>query len=115
MAYELAVQSALLVENKIFQALADPSRRAIFESLTHGEAAVKDLTARFEISQPAVSQHLAALKDAGLVNGRRDGRLVYYRVEPEGLKPLIDWIAHYRAFWTEHVDRLERLLEKMDE
>jgi len=83
--------------------------------LTRGEAAVKDLTARFDISQPAVSQHLAALKEAGLVNGRRDGRCVYYRVEPKGMKPLIDWIAHYRIFWTEHVHRLERLLEKMDQ
>jgi len=102
-------------ENKIFQALADPSRRAIFESLTSGEAAVKDLTSRFHISQPAVSQHLAALKDAGLVSGRREGRRVYYRVEPSGLKPLIDWIAHYRAFWTDRVDRLEKLLERMDQ
>src|ERR687889_953565 len=99
----------------VFHALADPSRRAIFEALTRGEAAVRDLTARFDISQPAVSQHLAALKDAGLVNGRREGRLVYYRVEPRGMKPLIDWITHYRAFWTERVDRLERLLEEMNE
>ncbi len=102
------------VENKVFQALADPSRRAIFESLTRGEVAVKDLTERFDISQPAISQHLAALKDAGLVNGRREGRCVYYRVEPRGLKPLVDWITHYRAFWMERVDRLERLLERMD-
>ena len=108
------MQSAAAVENKIFQALADPSRRAIFESLTRGEAQVKDLTARFDISQPAISQHLATLKDAGLVDGRREGRCVYYRVEPRGMKPLIDWIAHYRAFLTEHVERLERLLEKMD-
>ena len=111
----LNMQRAAEVQNKIFQALADPSRRAIFESLTRGEAAVKDLTARFDISQPAVSQHLAALKGAGLVNRRRDGRCIYYRVEPRGMKPLIDWIAHYRAFWTEHVDRLEQLLEDMDE
>jgi DNA-binding transcriptional ArsR family regulator len=102
-------------ENKIFQALADPSRRAIFESLTRGEAAVKDLTTRFAISQPAISQHLAALKDAGLVNNRREGRCVYYRVEPEGLKPLVDWIAYYRAFWTDHIDRLEKLLSEMEE
>jgi DNA-binding transcriptional ArsR family regulator len=109
------MQSAAAVENRIFQALADPSRRAILESLTRGEAAVKDLTARFDISQPAVSQHLATLKAAGLVNARRDGRRVYYQVRPSGMKPLLDWIAHYRAFWTEHVDRLERLLERMDE
>src|SRR5690348_16364637 len=109
------MQAAAAAENKIFLALADPSRRAIFESLTGGEAAVKDLTSRFDISQPAVSQHLAALKEAGLVNARRDGRCVYYRVDPRGMKPLIDWISHYRVFWTEHVHRLERLLEKMDQ
>jgi DNA-binding transcriptional ArsR family regulator len=106
--------STAVVEDQVFQALADPSRRAIFESLMHGEAAVKDLTARFNISQPAVSQHLATLKDARLVDARREGRFVYYRVEPRGIKPLIDWIAHYRAFWTERVDRLEQLLETMD-
>ncbi len=101
-------------ENRIFAALADPSRRAILESLAHGEAAVKDLTARFDISQPAVSQHLAALKDAGLVAGRREGRNVYYRMEPRGMKPLIDWIAYYQAFWVQHLDRLNQLLEKLD-
>lgn len=109
------MQSAAVAENKVFQALADPSRRAIFESLTRGEAPVKELTARFDLSQPAISQHLAALKDAGLVNGRREGRCVYYRVESRGLRPLIDWIANYRAFWTDHVERLEQLLEDMDE
>ncbi len=106
--------SSAVAEQKIFQALADPSRRAIFESLMRRESAVHALTARFDISQPAVSQHLAALKDAGLVNARREGRHVYYRVEPKGIKPLVDWIAHYRAFWTERVDRLEKLLEKME-
>ena len=109
------MRATLAIENRIFQALADPSRRGIFESLTRGEAAVKDLTARFDISQPAVSQHLAALKEAGLVRARREGRLVFYQVEPQGMKPLIDWIAHYKAFWTEHVDRLEQLLETMDQ
>lgn len=108
------MQSAAAAEDRIFQALADPSRRAIFESLTRGEAAVKELTARFAISQPAVSQHLANLKSAGLVRGRREGRRVFYRVEPRGMTPLIDWVARYRAFWTERVDRLEQLLEKME-
>ena len=109
------MRTAPPVEDRVFHALADPSRRAIFESLTRGEAAVKDLTARFDISQPAVSQHLATLSKAGLVKGRRAGRQVFYRVEPRGMKPLIDWITCYRAFWTDRVDRLERLLEKLDE
>ena len=102
-------------EDAVFRALADTSRRAIFERLTRGETAVKDLTARFDISQPAVSQHLAALRRAGLVSERRAGRLVYYRVEPKGLRPLVDWIAHYQAFWRERLDRLEALLKEMDE
>ena len=101
-------------EQRIFQALADPSRRAIFESLTRGEAAVKDLTARFDISQPAVSQHLATLREAGLVARRREGRQAYYRVNPRGIKPLVDWIATYRAFWSERLDRLGALLERTD-
>ena len=102
-------------ENTLFYALADPSRRAILESLTRGEAAVKDLTARFDISQPAISQHLATLKRAGLVTGRREGRIVYYRLEPRGLKPLIDWMAHYHTFWLEHIGRLEKLLDKLED
>lgn len=109
------MQTAVEVRDKIFHALADPRRRGIFESLLQGEAAVKDLTARFDVSQPAISQHLATLREAGLVRARREGRFVYYRVEPRGMKPLIDWIEHHRAFWMERVDRLDRLLETMDE
>jgi DNA-binding transcriptional ArsR family regulator len=62
-----------------------------------------------------VSQHLATLRRAGLVSERRDGRLVYYRVEPTGLKPLTDWIAHYHAFWLDRLSRLRALLKEMDE
>jgi DNA-binding transcriptional ArsR family regulator len=109
------MQTVTAPENKVFEALAVPSRRAIFESLTHGEAAVKELTAQFDISQPAVSQHLAALKEAGLVSGRRQGRRVYYRVEPGGMEPLVDWIAKYRAFWTDRLERLEQILEDMSQ
>lgn len=109
------MKSAVAAEGRVLRALADPSRRAIFESLTGGEAAVQELTARFPISQPAISQHLAALREAGLVNGRRAGRRVYYRVDPGGMKPLVDWIARYRALWSDHVDRLEQLLDEMGE
>lgn len=98
----------------IFRALGDPSRLAIFESLARKEAAVKDLTAQFRISQPAISQHLAALLAADLVTVRRDGRMAYYGVKAAGLKPLKDWLAHYQAFWPERVSRLDALLKKMD-
>ena len=103
------------LEDDVFRALADPSRRAIFESLTRGEAAVKDITARFGISQPAISQHLAMLRSAGLVSERREGRHVYYRIKPSGLRPLVNWITHYQAFWLERLDRLQGLLEGLDE
>jgi DNA-binding transcriptional ArsR family regulator len=102
-------------EEAVFRALSDPTRRAIFERLTRGEAAVKDLTDRFPVSQPAISQHLAALREAGLVAERREGRFAYYRVQPKGLRPLVDWIVHYQAFWNEKLERLQTLLKEMDE
>ncbi len=102
-------------QNVVFRALADPSRRAIFERLTEGETGVKELTEVFAISQPAVSQHLAALSRANLVEQRRDGRRMYYRVAPGGLRPLVDWVARYKVFWIERVDALQQLLEEIDE
>jgi DNA-binding transcriptional ArsR family regulator len=100
----------------LFKALADPTRRAIYEHLvSDGEQTVRTLTDRAGVSQPAVSKHLGVLKQAELVRDRPEGRQTYYRADPEGLAPLIDWIKHYAVFWTEHVDRLERLLERMDE
>lgn len=103
------------VEDNVFRALADPSRRAIFERLTEAkELAVKDLTAQFDISQPAVSQHLEKLRIAGLVQERRDGRMVFYRVDPKGLKPLVNWIGHYQAFWLSRYGKLKALLEEID-
>ncbi len=102
-------------QDAVFRALADSTRRAIFERLARGEAAVKDLTARFDVSQPAISQHLATLRNAGLVSERREGRLVFYRVEPAGLRPLVDWLAHYETFWRDRLAQLRALLEEMDE
>lgn len=102
-------------ETEIFRALADPTRRAVFERLTRGEAAVKALTAQFDVSQPAISQHLAALRRAGLVSERREGRHAYYRVRPAGLKPLVNWIEHYQAFWLDRMSRLKALLKEIEE
>jgi len=65
-----------------------------------------------KVSQPAVSQHLRALRDAGLVVERREGRHIYYRTAPKGLAPLTDWLSHYEAFWRERLANLERLLEE---
>src|ERR1700733_4715256 len=100
----------------LFKALADPTRRAIFERLSRdGEQTVWALTAQAGVSQPAVSKHLGVLKLAGLVRDRREGRETHYSAQPEGLAPLIDWMSLYGAFWRERFDKLEDLLNRMDQ
>ncbi len=99
---------------RVLQALADPTRRAVFERLSRGEATVGEITAGLDVSQPAVSQHLAALRRAGLVVDRRDGRFAYYRANPEGLAPLVNWLDEYQAFWRARIQRLRNLLDEMD-
>ena len=98
----------------LFRVLADPTRRAVLERLAGGEMTVSEIKAGFSVSQPAISQHLAALRGAGLVSERRAGKFAYYRAEPEALDPLIDWIDRYRAFWPERIDRLKDVLKGMD-
>jgi DNA-binding transcriptional ArsR family regulator len=99
----------------VLQALADPTRRAVFERLSEGEATVSQITAGLDVSQPAVSQHLAALRRAGLVADRRSGRFVYYRAEPSGLAPLVDWIVQYQNFWQSRIQRLSSVLQEIDQ
>jgi DNA-binding transcriptional ArsR family regulator len=104
-----------MVETEIFRALGDPTRRAVYERLSAGERSVSELRQGLPISQPAVSQHLAALKAAGLVGERREGRKVFYRIEPAGLAPLLDWLGRYRAFWPAKIERLKDVLKEMDQ
>jgi DNA-binding transcriptional ArsR family regulator len=97
----------------IFRALADPTRLAIFECVAVQELSVSELTERFEVSQPAISQHLSALRSSGLVAHRRDGKNIYYRADPKGMQPMIDWLNHYRAFWKSKLPKLESLLKEL--
>jgi DNA-binding transcriptional ArsR family regulator len=100
----------------VMKTLADPTRRAVFERIAReGEVAATGLVKGTKVSQPAVSQHLRALREAKLVAERRDGRHVLYRVTPNGLAPLIDWLGHYQAFWRERFDNLEQLLKESEE
>ena len=100
----------------VMRALADPTRRAVYERIVRAdEITVADLTRHSGVSQGAVSQHLKSLKTAGLVAERPEGRKVYYRVEPKGLAPLVDWMGVYGAFWRGRFDRLEDLLARMDQ
>jgi DNA-binding transcriptional ArsR family regulator len=104
-----------VIEDHVFKALSDPTRRAIFEHLARdGEQTVHALTDRAGVSQPMVSKHLVALKRAKLVRHRRDGRETHYSARPQALAPLVDWITHYGAFWRDRFDQLEKLLNRMD-
>jgi DNA-binding transcriptional ArsR family regulator len=99
----------------VMKTLADPTRRAVFERIAReGEVAATGLVRGSKVSQPAVSQHLRALRDAGLVTERRDGRHIHYRVAPQGLGPLIDWLGHYQTFWRERFENLEQLLKETE-
>ena len=99
----------------LFRTLADPSRRAIFERLCRGDQTVTALTAGAGVSQPAVSKHLAALKLAGLVRGRHQGRETHYSAQPAALVPLTEWANKMSTFWEGRFDALEDLLKRMDQ
>lgn len=100
----------------LFRTLGDPTRRALFERLCReGEQTVGALTAKSDISQPAVSKHLGILKQAGLVRDRRKGRHTHYSAQLGALVPLIDWTSRMAGFWEGRFDALEDLLKRMDQ
>jgi DNA-binding transcriptional ArsR family regulator len=100
----------------VMRVLADPTRRTVFEQIAEaGELTVGALTERNDVSQPAISQHVRALKEAGLLGERRDGRLIHYRCEPRGLAPLVDWLGYYGVFWRERFANLRTVLKEMDD
>lgn len=96
-----------------FDALAEPNRRRILELLGDGESPVGELVARLDLSQPAVSKHLRVLRETGLVEVRGDAQRRLYRVRPEPLRAIDDWLAPYRRMWAERLDDLERHLDTM--
>jgi DNA-binding transcriptional ArsR family regulator len=101
--------------NTVLRTLSDPTRRAVFERIVGSdEITVVELTRGSGVTQGAISQHLKSLKQAGLVAERPEGRNVYYRAEPEGLAPLVDWISHYGVFWRARFADLKTLLKEID-
>ena len=99
----------------VMRTLADPTRRAVFERIVKSrEITVAELTRGSGVTQGAISQHLKSLKQAGLVAERPEGRKVFYRAEPKGLAPLVDWMAIYGVFWRERFDNLRSLLKEID-
>src|SRR5712692_1273085 len=96
----------------VYRAVADPTRRELLDRLAEGEQPVTKLAARFDMSLPAVSQHLKMLREAGLVAERREGRQRLYRLTATPLKEVADWVSHYDRFWRSKLKALGEHLGK---
>ena len=99
--------------SETFQALADPTRRAILARLTLGETSVNELAEPFEMSLPAVSKHLKVLERAGLISRSRDAQYRPCKLEAQTLKSIDEWLDEYRRFWEARLDRLDAYLKKL--
>jgi DNA-binding transcriptional ArsR family regulator len=99
--------------SRTFSALADPTRRAILAQLALGESSVTELAAPFDMSLPAISKHLKVLERAGLITRGRDAQWRPCRLHARPLKGAADWLEHYRIFWEQSLDRLERYLKEL--
>ncbi|CAM2801204.1 metalloregulator ArsR/SmtB family transcription factor [Rariglobus hedericola] len=99
-------------ESDVFNAISHRARRQMLDLLTEDKRSVSDIAAHFEMSRPAVSQHLRILLDAGLVSEQRHGRERHYHFVPEQLSPVRDWIAGYERFWDDRLQRLQKHLSK---
>jgi DNA-binding transcriptional ArsR family regulator len=97
-----------------FVALADPTRRRIVEALTDGPLSSGDIAARFPISAPAISQHLKALKSAGLVRVRSEAQRRIYEIDPDGIEAVAGWADGIRRHWAAKLDKLEAALRRED-
>ena len=96
----------------VFSALSDPTRRAILQRLSQGEASVTELANPFDISLPAISKHLHVLESAGLLTREKDGRTNWIRLDPTALISTAEWIDHYRPLWKTQLDALSTYLER---
>ena len=104
--------SRIAADKTVFHAIADPTRRGILLILREGERSATELAEPFSATQSAVSQHLAVLRRAGLVEGRREGRRRYYRVRAAPLREVADWVAFFDRFWDEKFAALGTYLQR---
>jgi DNA-binding transcriptional ArsR family regulator len=102
-------------EQDVFGAISHPARRRMLDLLVEADRSVNTIAGHFQMSRPAVSQHLRILLDAGLVTEQRHGRERRYHLVPERLEPVRDWIAHYERFWDDHLQRLQKHLTEGNE
>jgi len=96
-----------------FSIIAEPRRRAILSLLATAEQSVGDIESQLELSQPSISKHLRVLREAGFVEARVDAQRRLYRIRPEPLMEIDAWLAPFRRYWSQHLDALERHLDRM--
>ncbi len=101
----------VIASKDVFYAIADPTRRELLDRLRSGEQAATQLCKGLPLSQPALSKHLKVLRRADLVSYQRQGRHRFYRLNPQPLEDVVDWITHYEQFWPAKLDRLGRYLK----
>jgi DNA-binding transcriptional ArsR family regulator len=102
-------------EQDVFGAISHPARRQMLDLLAETDRSVNTIAGHFQMSRPAVSQHLRILLDAGLVTERRRGRERHYCLVPAQLGPVREWLAHYERFWDDRLQRLQKYLSKGNE
>jgi DNA-binding transcriptional ArsR family regulator len=101
--------------DRVFHALADPTRLAVIERLGKGPAAVSDLAKPFDMALPSFTQHLGVLESSGLVQSRKSGRVRTYQLAPKSLQIVDDWLSKQRAMWERRLDQLDSYLKEMKE
>lgn len=99
----------------MFEVIAEPNRRAILSLLVSSEQSVGEIERQLRLPQPTVSKHLRVLRESGIVESTVDAQRRVYRLKPERLQEVDEWLAPFRRFWSAHVDALERHLDRMDE
>jgi len=99
----------------VFEIIAEPNRRAILSLLVSSQQSVGEIERQLGMSQPTVSKHLRVLREGGFVESTVDAQRRLYRLKPESLQEVDDWLAPFRRFWSAHVDALERHLDRMEQ
>jgi DNA-binding transcriptional ArsR family regulator len=102
------------VTSDAFNAIAEPQRRSILLLLRSGERPVNDVAQALRMAQPQASKHLQVLREVGLVRARKEGRRRFYTLEPDGLRPVREWLGEFEQFWTESFERLEEYARELE-
>jgi DNA-binding transcriptional ArsR family regulator len=102
-------------KHDVFQAIADPTRREVLRLLAENELPISEITSHFTMSRTAIAKHLQILSEADLVSGRKVGREKRYRLQPESLQELKQWLSFYEQFWSNKLTKLKHVVENPED